>query len=157
MELSDRAKPTHERPCVACRKRKIRCDKVRPCANCQRTGQLCSYDDNKTQQQDSLGHNGGATGDADMRARLDHLEKLMATLLLRGDQQHTPLSDIAGPQQQHVRSVISPAARSTVPSNASQGIHPENVFSVQPGQLVFKDGYCAYFTADFWAGLIDEV
>lgn len=148
MDSSSQVSATYEKPCVTCRKRKIKCDKVRPCANCQRFGHLCSYGDNSSDYQQHLyGSNGDVKGDGDLRARLERLERLLASK--DQDIQYTvPSTERAA--SSYLGTSICPTLKE------AQRIDSENS-NGQSGQLIFQDGHSIYFVGDFWAGLIDEV
>lgn len=160
---------SHGRPCVGCRKRKVRCDKVRPCSNCTRSKQLCTFEGSDGIS--GIGREFNVTSpstDGELRERLARLEKLM------GEFARAPaglaIETIAN-QSLNGRADTSPDLLSTTTYQPSLQYHPPPSTHLQQhaavasaprgnnqvGQVVFQDGYSAYFDADFWPGLITEV
>ena len=72
-------------PCTQCRLRKVKCDKRRPCENCQKSGVDCTYNENH-----------GGSGDAE-----SHSELLERVALLEAQLQAVTASlrakDVASP------------------------------------------------------------
>ena len=61
------------KPCNACRRRKVRCDKNQPCSNCVKHGALCQF------ESDNSGI--GIGGDQNvLHERIDKLERLIADM-----------------------------------------------------------------------------
>ena len=164
IETDDQGASIHAKPCVICRKRKVKCDKTRPCSNCVRTKQTCTYEST-----DGRGDSGIAdstalqSSDNDLRERLARLEKLMVTKMVA--ENATGRSSQASPEianQTHSRSArssISPIppnipSRSFEPHISSSQVATSDISS---GQLVFQEGYSAYFDPDFWPSVIGEV
>ncbi|KAK0106862.1 hypothetical protein ONS95_003584 [Cadophora gregata] len=158
----------HGRPCHGCRKRKVRCDKMRPCSNCVRSKQLCTYESSDSALGSSRDVNNAAMStDAELRERLERLEALMKSMMvgettpgrlgtsspefsnpsLRGST--TPTLTAPGTQQYQtgISAVFSGVERSP----------NQNESGAPVGQILFQDGYSAYFDSDFWPGLITEV
>jgi hypothetical protein len=141
------------KPCNNCRKRKVRCDKLRPCANCVRSKQNCIYDSigsSSAQPQDGV--SSSSSGDAELRERLTRLEKMMATMML--GEKGARFSTSQGPN-----SLNDPAFILQQPQNQQTSSTTNSLLStVAPvGQIVFQEGEGAYLDADFWPGLISEV
>lgn len=146
---------SHGRPCVSCRKRKVKCDKTRPCSNCSKAKQLCTYENNENSsiiQSDN--RTGIAQTDGDLRERLARLEALMAKMLVRDSASANPsASGERLEDADHALKQISPS-RQLLPSTPPAIIeHPGALV----GQILFQEGYSAYFDSDFWPGLIGEV
>lgn len=63
-----------ERSCIVCHRRKVRCDKTMPCANCVRSGVLCCYPSNKRAPRQPK------TTIADIASRLVQLERTIVAV-----------------------------------------------------------------------------
>lgn len=135
---------SHDKPCASCRKRKIKCDKTRPCSNCSRSKQLCTYESNDASNGgQSEYRTGDLDADGNVRERLARLEAFMASVLARG-------GGVEGGS--HASSSSTPnQVRDFTPPLVNSGI------CGPVGQIVFQEGYSAYFDSDFWPGLINEV
>lgn len=72
------------KPCIACRKRKVKCSKTRPCSNCARAKQLCNYDGDEPGP-DTARQSIEGSADGEVRERLARLEKLMEMMMTRED------------------------------------------------------------------------
>ena len=70
------------KPCIACRKRKVKCSKTRPCSNCARAKQLCNYDGDEAGP-DTARQSIEGSADGEVRERLARLEKLMEMMMIR--------------------------------------------------------------------------
>ena len=139
----------HAKPCISCRKRKIRCDKTRPCSNCARSKQLCTYESNDSgSMTQSDTRNAAGQNDGDVRERLARLEALMAKMMVRDSASASPKTSLDDGDHQ-----LPPSSQllgSTTPP-----VHQQNAAPV--GQILFQEGLSAYFDSDFWPGLISEV
>ena len=164
IETDDQGASIHAKPCVICRKRKVKCDRTQPCSNCIRTKQTCTYE-----SPDGRGDHGIAdsttlqSSDNALRERLVRLEKLMATRMVAENatgrsSQTSP--EIANPaHSRSARPSISPTPpniplRSSEPHISLSQVATSDISS---GQLVFQEGYSAYFDPDFWPSVISEV
>lgn len=81
--ISDSKMPQSVAACDGCRKRKVRCDRMKPCSNCKqhRTACIISHDGARPR-----GRLGGRRGNREsIHARLARLEGLLETL----EQSHT--------------------------------------------------------------------
>lgn len=166
MDGHGQSNTTQDRPCVTCRKRKIKCDKVRPCANCQRSGQLCSYEDVGSSQHDDTVNRALPSGETDLRARLEHLERLMASMMMTHDARHPMRAQgelsVEDSSRGPIRATTNVAAASLddsmqVTADTSLGLGLKKEMGSSSGQLIFRDGFCSYYNADFWAFYIEEV
>ncbi|CAK7212988.1 hypothetical protein SBRCBS47491_001650 [Sporothrix bragantina] len=63
-----------ERSCIVCHRRKVKCDKTMPCANCVRSGVLCCYPSNKRAPRQPK------TTIADIASRLVQLERTIVAV-----------------------------------------------------------------------------
>lgn len=145
----------HGKPCLGCRKRKIKCDKTRPCSNCARSKQLCTYESfdgsaGETHTATILGSVPLGTGD--VHERLARLEALMGSLMVRdsGSTKQSPQSTIELEKDSESATPGKSEAFHQAPSLARSGAAPV-------GQILFQEGYSAYFDSDFWPGLINEI
>lgn len=164
MEISGDGESTpYNKPCLNCRKRKVKCDKKsRPCSNCSRSKLLCTYDSFDpgvgTASSGQSSHVLLAAEDDDIRERLARLEALMATVLVR-DNATVSQSHPVGPDKRlNERAGVS--SSSAFPSHIIESnISPSDGFdaSAPVGQIVFQEGHSAYFDTDFHIGLMDEV
>ncbi|KAL5324603.1 hypothetical protein ACEPPN_009149 [Leptodophora sp. 'Broadleaf-Isolate-01'] len=115
--------------------------------------------------------------DAELRERLARLEKLMESMLVgettpgRRGRLGTSSPEIAN---QSLRSSTTTTPNLTSSSSAGPHLYQPNITAAFPsneglfnqqssefvapvGQILFQDGYSAYFDSDFWPGLITEV
>lgn len=161
--------PPFPKPCQACRRRKVKCDKLtRPCANCARTKQLCIYDGDEPPVRQSV--EATSSTDSDVRDRLARLERLMEAVIV-GENKHgggatrSPLGAGNGlavakdpPSDLTRMSPNSPSPPRSFHTNSARLVTPVIESSSAPvGQILFQEGHSAYFDSDFWAGLITEV
>ncbi|KAN0107928.1 Fungal specific transcription factor domain containing protein [Hyaloscypha variabilis] len=154
---------TLAKPCIACRKRKVKCSKTRPCANCARSKQLCLYDGDEPDPdiaRQSI--EGSVSGDGEVRERLARLEKLMEMMMVRESGRPSAGSD-AGFGAAVARDALSHISHraSTSPSQArsphSNVTRPSETPGAPVGQILFQEVHSAYFDAGFWAGLATEI
>ncbi|CAK7211649.1 hypothetical protein SCUCBS95973_001186 [Sporothrix curviconia] len=78
-----------ERSCIVCHRRKVKCDKTVPCANCVRSGVLCCYPSNKRAPRQPK------TTIADIASRLVQLERTIVAVA-GGDAAGDAASDAGG-------------------------------------------------------------
>ncbi|KFY27854.1 hypothetical protein V493_03261 [Pseudogymnoascus sp. VKM F-4281 (FW-2241)] len=165
------------RSCVACRSRKVRCDKLAPCTNCRRANIACVAPSasrpprwarrlerganttgpgsaGETQQADP--------GTSQVMERLHNLESLVEEL--RGQLEHAN-SAVAGSASSGASTcnslVNSPADRSrnadhqsSALSTATSSAGLQNQF----GRLVLQDaGHSRYVSSGFWSRINDEI
>jgi hypothetical protein len=71
-----REKEIHGRSCLVCQKRKVRCNRDHPCANCVKGCMVCIYPANTKRRPRGLGKKKGD----EMRRRVARLEGLLETL-----------------------------------------------------------------------------
>jgi len=155
---------SHGRPCVSCRRRKVKCDKTRPCSNCTRSKQLCTYDSlDAGISIPSDSRNVNASVDGDIRERLARLEALMATMMVRDSNTAAAGSpEASGESLSELNQIGSSTVllpTQTLSRQLQSAISPSCI-SAKPapvGQIIFQEGYSAYFDAEFWPGLVTEV
>jgi hypothetical protein len=163
--------PPFPKPCVACRRRKIKCDKLtRPCSNCARSKQLCMYDgDEPPAETVRQGIEGTLSTDIDVRDRLARLERLMERVMV-GESAGVVSRTGARPGLAVAKDTLSEASGVTRVSPNSPSPPPSFHANIDPittpvleatsapvGQILFQELHAAYFDSDFWAGLITEV
>ena len=165
--ISQAPAPAFSKPCLTCRRRKVKCDKLtRPCGNCARTRHLCLYDgDEPPSGTITESIEGIPSTDREVRDRLERLEKLMEAVMVGdggrgganrsgagvgGAVARTPSANLSRSQ----RTTISPSPSSSFQTSVSPAT---DTHGAPVGQIVFQEGHSAYFDSDFWAGLIPEV
>jgi hypothetical protein len=155
LEAESIGSPQHSKPCIGCRKRKVKCDKTRPCSNCTRLKQLCIYESlNGSEGQTEQTGDNPSSSDNELRERLGRLEIMMAAMMASGQ-----AGDVTGsPNASPFRHSSSPNA---TPSHSLDleilpASHP-NIEHAPVGQIIFQEGHSAYFDSDFWPGLVNEV
>ncbi|KAL2073846.1 hypothetical protein VTL71DRAFT_11172 [Oculimacula yallundae] len=157
------AAASHGRPCHGCRKRKVRCDKTRPCSNCLRSKQLCTYESTDSPIGISREPNNVSNStDSELRERLARLEKLIESMMVGDSRFDASSSEISSASLRGSSTPALPQPYQTsiaTDYSASNSLNfKQSVTSTAPvGQIVFQDGYSAYFDSDFWPGLITEV
>ena len=157
---SDIQASTLAKPCIACRKRKVKCSKTRPCANCARSRQLCLYDGDEPESDITRPSiEGSSSTDGEVRERLARLEKLMELMMVKESGGGSePGSGAAVAKDALSRFTHRASSSSSQSHSPHQNIPPQSEASRAPvGQILFKELHSAYFDSDFWAGLITEV
>jgi hypothetical protein len=115
-----------DKPCSACRRRKIRCSKSRPCSYCAKMNRLCSYQDEET-----TAISGGLAEAAPpgLQARLSQLEELIASIRARD-------GDAQSPQVDKTDALLN---GQSIPSSS--------------GTQIFQPGSSMHFSCSFWAAM----
>ncbi|KAF8855925.1 hypothetical protein BDZ45DRAFT_625738 [Acephala macrosclerotiorum] len=154
----------HAKPCTICRRRKVRCDKLRPCSNCVRNKQVCTYETSDSRNDGSRPEaNSPQPGDNDLRERLARLEHLMATMMVSREENATSTSR-GSPEAADQPPLNNSARKSSSPNPQGLPAHSHRPSTsrvvntdVPTGQIVFQEGYSGYYDLDFWPGLIFEI
>jgi hypothetical protein len=156
----------HDRPCVSCRKRKVKCDRTRPCSNCSRSKQLCTYESSNagTTSPRVGSQTGTQMTDGDIRERLARLEALMAKMMVGDSAGETATSSPKHSggslyEGDHTRKSNFSSTTRTLPQQI-QPIRSQSIngsANLPVGQILFQNGYSAYFDSEFWPELIIEV
>lgn len=159
---------TLEKPCISCRKRKVKCSKTRPCSNCSRTKQLCLYDGDEPEPgaaRQSIEKN--LSSDEEVRERLARLEKLMETMIMRESRETAITSSPNIPSGASVAAVKDTLSHVTYQSSLPPNSPSQSSYAkVNPhierqsaivGQILFQEHYSGYFDSDFWAGMVSGV
>ncbi|EFQ32019.1 uncharacterized protein GLRG_07163 [Colletotrichum graminicola M1.001] len=127
------------KPCSGCRRRKVRCDKAKPCLNCVRHGIPCIYDP----QRDF----GVPTPESQhqLQDRVDRLERViedMRSMSLWGDSQRG----------------LGSAFPSVSPATSHFGEpHRDESMAGDPGMQVYDDNMSYYLGPNHWLNLQDIV
>lgn len=150
--------PIHHRSCVTCRRRKVRCDKRHPCANCSKASIDCVFPNpgrapRKTRK----------PPDTELLARLRRLEGVVQSLGKDVDgeggveekntdvKKEKPTSDSVMDGGEH--GVRKDDRGKGCPKRGSGTKTLEKDF----GRLVMEEGRSRYVSNSFWASLSDEV
>jgi hypothetical protein len=164
IDADDAAVSPHGKPCISCRKRKIKCDRSRPCANCIRSKQLCTYENPDSPRSDFQ----SASSDHDLRERLAKLEGMMAAMLNRDQEarqeaifpnalnSRPTTSSIQTATTTSTTTTAKPASQTLIGTTSSEFSDAGSSRDVV-GQILFQDGYSGYYDSDFWPFLIIEV
>ncbi|WPG98895.1 Bikaverin cluster transcription factor bik5 [Acrodontium crateriforme] len=160
------------RSCVTCRKRKVKCDKTHPCANCNRAHIECVFPSpgraprKKRKFIDSK--------DKELLERLRRLEGVVKGLgvdvpnaLGEGDdtasKENKPLiqSSISGPEKATDKEIAEPAEDDAADQFRAKTRWIEEQkqgrFEQRFGRLVINEGRSRYVNNSFWASLSNEV
>lgn len=93
-----------------------------------------------------------------MRARLERLEELMGSMLMRTELPGVLRSPTVQAQSQVASAEgVGPVSQDAQLADPGRPLRNVKNTATQLGQLIFRDGYCIYFSVDFWAAMMDEV
>ena len=173
------------RSCVTCRKRKVRCDKIDPCTNCQKAGIECVFP-----QPGRAPRRSKKPADVELLARLKRLEGVVQKLGKGVDGEDIATGEKSPDASRHG----APSRRDT--GNGQNGLRSESIsnsdcptqgrsastlwntetqrtsspaeklerfqqFSTfksrESGKLVIGEGRSRYVSNSFWNGLTEEV
>ncbi|TDZ15645.1 Aurofusarin cluster transcription factor aurR2 [Colletotrichum orbiculare MAFF 240422] len=125
------------KPCNACRRRKVKCDKNNPCDNCSRHGIPCVYD--------AQGQPGLATPESQqqLQDRVDRLERIIEEM--KGFSIQSP--------NVKTRSSSFPSATSTELIDQQS----EDTTAGDPGMQVYDEDVSYYLGPNYWLNLQDIV
>lgn len=123
------------RSCIACRKRKIKCDREKPCAYCVKIRVQCVYPASEKEAK--------RPPDDDVSARLKRIEKSLARL-------EASFSSGSLPQPQ------DSSQDATTKEISSQEGGDAQATPGGSGRLVVEEGDTRYVNGSFWAELEDE-
>ncbi|KAH8882404.1 hypothetical protein GQ53DRAFT_831536 [Thozetella sp. PMI_491] len=132
------------KPCIHCRKRKVKCDRGNPCAECVRFAKACSYEDTVA---DTNAREPHAQDQGDLQHRLDRLEKLLEEKEAK-----------AAFPESHQRSIAKTGQMLPEPSSFVQtALHlVANSSEDESGVLMTASGTTLYVAGGFWAKLFEE-
>ncbi|KAK2012826.1 hypothetical protein LZ32DRAFT_618044 [Colletotrichum eremochloae] len=127
------------KPCSGCRRRKVRCDKAKPCINCVRHGIPCVYDPQRDPTVLPL------ESQQQLQDRVDRLERIIEDIKgmsLRGDSQKGGSSSF----------------NSLSPSTSYFGeLHQNEAMAGDPGMQVYDDNVSYYLGPNHWLNLQEIV
>ncbi|KAK5207203.1 hypothetical protein LTR72_008945 [Exophiala xenobiotica] len=132
--MSERALPSRAAPgrsCVACRRRKIRCDRKQPCSYCTKLNLSCTYPGSDQDGKRARPQN-------DLLSRLERVESSLQRLESKGPAVESP----------HASEPASSSSHETgIARNRQRTPDPES------GRLVLEEGDTRYVTTSFWTDL----
>ncbi|KDN67082.1 hypothetical protein CSUB01_01725 [Colletotrichum sublineola] len=127
------------KPCSGCRRRKVRCDKAKPCINCVRHGIPCVYDPQRDPAVLPL------ESQQQLQDRVDRLERIIEDIKgmsLRGDSQKGGSSSF----------------NSLSPCTSYFGeLHQNEAMAGDPGMQVYDDNVSYYLGPNHWLNLQEIV
>lgn len=145
--------PKVQLSCEMCRQRKVKCDKLSPCTNCQRLGAVCIPVERarlprgrfrKAKAADRTAESDAADATDELKGRMERLEGLICTLM----QDNGVAASTVVPAIANAGILPSPCDtefRSDLPSPVGNG--------VRGGGVVVQKG-SAYLGNSFWEGLM---
>ena len=165
------------RSCVTCRKRKVRCDKIEPCTNCQKAGIECVFPSPGRAPRRSK-----KPPDAELLARLRRLEGVVQKLgkgvdgedispeekspdtarnitSSNGDRHSAGNAfEVMGNGKNHNTLWSIEAEKSSTQPDKLERFKQFSAYkSRESGRLVVGEGRSRYVSNSFWAGLTEEV
>lgn len=136
-------KPKVRLSCETCRQRKVKCDKLNPCTNCQRLGTRCVPVERARLPRGRSGRPATerpGDQDANLKDRVSKLESIIRELARGGS-------------QASARAILAAAVDEGSQAGSSDGEHGDDDDS-QPGRVRTPD---TYLGSSFWASLLNEV
>lgn len=153
--------PLHHRSCVTCRRRKVRCDKRLPCANCSKASIDCVFPNpgrapRKTRK----------PPDTELLARVRRLEGVVQSLGKdvdgEGGVEEKKLDAKTEAQPPHM--IVDGGDKGNPKDDKcrTSGVCPKKGINTKTlekdfGRLVIEEGKSRYVSNSFWASLSDEV
>ena len=131
------------RSCVTCRRRKVRCNKENPCANCTRAGIECVFPGPGRAPRKSR-----KPPDAELLARLKKLEGVVTSLGAQVDDN--------GVLHSNRKTEGSNQQTSESPESQPENGHRTSI-DRHLGRLVINEDRSRYVSNQFWASMGDEV
>ena len=139
-----RAPYPHIRSCLACRQRKVRCDRQHPCSNCSRFGTECIFPPGPGRAPKRP----RGTRDARLQERLWRLENLVQSLG----------AELGSAGQAPKEGAKESTNSSNESATISQGeLHANTSIEQEFGRLLIRDKRSCYVGNRLWASLADEV
>ncbi|GLB02353.1 hypothetical protein AtubIFM57258_003698 [Aspergillus tubingensis] len=136
-------KPKVRLSCETCRQRKVKCDKLNPCTNCQRLGTRCVPVERARLPRGRSGRPATerpGDQDANLKDRVAKLETIIRELARGGN-------------QASARAILAAAVDEGSQAGSSDGEHGDDDDS-QPGSVRTPD---TYLGSSFWASLLNEL
>ena len=138
------------RSCVTCRRRKVRCNKENPCANCVRAEIECVFPGPGRAPRKSR-----KPPDAELLARLRRLEGVVNSLGAQVDENGIVSSPtLAGSAD--IRARFGEAQRGDSPTSDCSDFKRRSI-DKNVGRLVINDDRSRYVSNAFWTGMSSEV
>ena len=138
------------RSCVTCRRRKVRCNKESPCANCVRAGIECVFPGPGRAPRKSR-----KPPDAELLARLRRLEGVVHSLGAQVDENGVVSSPtLAGSAD--IRARFGDAQSGDSPTSDRSDSKRQSIDN-RLGRLVINEDRSRYVSNTFWTGMSDEV
>jgi len=138
------------RSCVTCRRRKVRCNKENPCANCVRAGIECVFPGPGRAPRKSR-----KPPDAELLARLRRLEGVVHSLGAQVDENGVVSSPtLAGSAD--IRARFGDAQPGDSPTSDRSDSKRQSIDN-RLGRLVINEDRSRYVSNAFWTGMSDEV
>lgn len=140
----------HKRSCMICRQRKVRCDKVQPCAECKRRGHECIF----PMPPKATGKKIRPSTDPEILRRLNRLESIVKDIgpppdeALRSDSSTVSLL----PNSQHRSQERRDSPLGDTVNLSCESSSPDT----RPGRLVSNEGRCRYVSSQLWPGMGDD-
>ncbi|KAG7418380.1 Bikaverin cluster transcription factor bik5 [Fusarium oxysporum f. sp. rapae] len=142
--------PLPLRSCGFCRQRKVKCDRQKPCSNCLRANNDCSY---------PVGRGRAAkkptrTLDTRLVDRLQKLENIIKQLTSQVDARANTLPSGSNTDREEIES--SPSGMRNYPSGLDNAA-PDASIDQQLGRLMIDDSKSYYVSNILWANLGNEI
>src|ERR1700761_7686828 len=137
------------RSCVTCRRRKVRCNKENPCANCVRAGIECVFPGPGRAPRKSR-----KPPDAELLARLRRLEGVVHSLGAQVDENGVISPTVPGSAD--IRARFGEGPTSDSPTSDRSDSHRHSL-DKKLGRLVINEDRSRYVSNTFWTGMSDEV
>lgn len=138
------------RSCVTCRRRKVRCNKKNPCANCIRAGIECIFPAPGRAPRKSR-----KPPDAELLARLRRLEGVVHSLGAHVDDNGLVSPAVTGSAD--IRARFGEAQSGDSPSSDRSDYTKRQSIDKHPGHLVISEDRSRYVSNAFWASMTEEV
>lgn len=142
------------RSCVTCRRRKVRCNKQEPCANCVRAGIECIFPAPGRAPRKSR-----KPPDAELLARLKRLEGVVHSLGAQVDDHGvvSPTTTVAGSADIRARSFAAGDAHAGDSPSSDRSDSKRQSIDKSLGRLVINEDRSRYVSNSFWTSMSDEV
>lgn len=153
--------PLHHHSCVTCRRRKVRCDKRHPCANCNKGSIECVFPNPGRAPRKAR-----KPPDTELLARLRRLEGVVQSLGkdVDGEGGLEEKTSVVKREAQTPNVTVDREDKGTQKGGQDKrsGLCPKigtNIKTLEKdfGRLVIEEGRSQYVSSSFWASLTDEV
>ncbi|KAI1041785.1 hypothetical protein LB505_008446 [Fusarium chuoi] len=141
--------PLPLRSCTFCRQRKVKCDRQKPCSNCLRANNDCSYPAGRGR----AAKKSTQTLDARLVDRLQKLENIIKQLTSHADATANVLPSSSVTDR---GSVSTPGGTRNNPSGVDNSA-PDASIDQQLGRLIMDDSKSYYVSNILWANLGNEI